>query len=693
MSVQYSGEPNPRTMFLEGPFGAGKTSFAIETLFAWLEAGILPEQILVLVPQRTLARRFTLALRDIEKGPRGYLDVRTMGGLAKDAVNLYWPVVAQELRIPQPELAPRFLTIETSQYAMAGFVSEAVERGEFDAISISPQQIARQIIDSLGKAALMGVSYREVQGLLAAAWGPERPRKRLLAYESAARVAAAYRDYCIQNRLLDYSLQIEGFARLLTRADFRKWFFGQHRYLVAEHVEEEQPLTHRVLTEWLPQLEGALLTYEWDSGYRFVLGADAEGGYRLRNLCEGIMEFNRSFITTAAVDALHREVRYSFGRTDEPAPENARLAFTYRFNRFYPEMLEWVADQIERLITLEEVPPREIAILSPYLSDAVRFSLTQKLEERGVPTLSHRPSRALRDEPAARTLLSLAALAHPQWDQPPPFHDVADTLQTAVTGLDPVRARLLAKVVYRPHGDAWLTPFEAINAPMQARITYQAGQRYDVLRNWLLAYIAAPPQPLDFFFSRLFGEVLSQPGFGFHADQEAGRITAELVESARKFRQALFDEGSDPNLIGRQYLQIVRQGLLAALYVASWRDELADAVFMAPAYTFLMRNRPVTVQFWLDVGSIGWWERLEQPLTHPYVLTPSWEPGMIWTDHDEFTRQEEMLFRVLSGLLRRCRREVYLGITDLGEQGLEQRGPMLRIFQQILRRHPLPPGA
>ena len=34
-----------------------------------------------------------------------------------------------------------------------------------------------------------------------------------------------------------------------------------------------------------------------------------------------------------------------------------------------------------------------------------------------------------------------------------------------------------------------------------------------------------------------------------------------------------------------------------------------------------MMNRPVTVQFWLDVGSSGWYERLDQPLTHPQVLS------------------------------------------------------------------------
>mgnify|MGYP002064677514 CR=1 FL=1 len=41
---------------------------------------------------------------------------------------------------------------------------------------------ARQIIDNLGKAAIMQIPYQDVPGLLSEAWGSERPRKRKLAY-------------------------------------------------------------------------------------------------------------------------------------------------------------------------------------------------------------------------------------------------------------------------------------------------------------------------------------------------------------------------------------------------------------------------------------------------------------------------------------------------------------------------------
>jgi hypothetical protein len=680
----------PQKLFISGPFGVGKTTYAVETLYRWLDEGVPPERIIILAPQRTLARPYYLAVRDPQRGPPGHVDVRTVGGLARDMVALWWPQVAEEAGFADPDQEPAFLTIETAQYYMARFVRPAVERGEFDAVNVSMPRLIGQILDNLNKAALMGIDHRQVPDLLAAAWG-DRSRARVLVYQAAGRVARAFRERCLQDGLLDYSLQIEVFSRLLQRDDFRRELFGRYTHLIFDNVEEDTPVAHDLVREWMPSLEAALLVYDDDGGVRTFLGADPVGGYALREMCDSHLEMAPSHVTTPALEALGAEIGLALGR-DETAPPGERAdvnrAFEIAGSDFYPQMIERVADEIVRLVRDEGIPPREIAVLAPFLSDALRFSLAYRLEERGILTVSHRPSRALRDEPAARCLLTLTALAHPAWKIRPPRADVADALSQAVVGLDPLRAQILTQVVYRPRADEWLTPFASIRPEMQARITYAAGERYDHLRAWLEHYTGGPPAPLDHFFSRLFGEVLSQLDFGFHTGHEAGRVVAELVESARNFRRTLFAGQPDEAEVGRQYLSIVDEGLLAALYVASWRDELADAVFMAPAYTFLMRNRAVEVQFWLDVGSPGWWERLDQPLTHPYVLSRNWTPGAVWADADEYESRQEMLYRLVVGLIRRCRRRVYLAISDLGEQGFEQRGPLLRIFQGVLRRYP-----
>jgi hypothetical protein len=131
---------------------------------------------------------------------------------------------------------------------------------------------------------------------------------------------------------------------------------------------------------------------------------------------------------------------------------------------------------------------------------------------------------------------------------------------------------------------------------------------------------------------------------------------------------------------------MLEDGVIAAQYVESWHADHRPAVLVAPAYTFLMMNRPTSVQFWLDVGSSGWYERLAQPLTHPYVLSREWEVGRTWTDLDEARLNQENLAHLVSGLLHRCKERIYLGTSELGESGYEARGELLKAFQVVFRR-------
>ena len=127
--------------------------------------------------------------------------------------------------------------------------------------------------------------------------------------------------------------------------------------------------------------------------------------------------------------------------------------------------------------------------------------------------------------------------------------------------------------------------------------------------------------------SSLFGEVLSQEGYGFHRDYDAGRVAANLIESVQKFRWVaggnLASVSGDAfrgeqvetirnsqfairNFsVGQEYLEMVQDGVIAAQYILGWQLQPEDAVLLAPAYTFLMSNRPVDYQFWLNVGGRG----------------------------------------------------------------------------------------
>jgi len=258
----------------------------------------------------------------------------------------------------------------------------------------------------------------------------------------------------------------------------------------------------------------------------------------------------------------------------------------------------------------------------------------------------------------------------------------------ALPGLDILRADLIAQTLYSPRAQSeGLKSFDALaNAPMQERITFAYGKKLEVLRKWLEEYKKIDALPLDIFISRLFGECLSQKGFGLFADFDAAERIAQLITSVQSFRQFLTTTfGMDAVSAGLEFIRVVESGLLPAAFL-SRREPPEDALLIAPAHSFLMENRAASVQFWLDVGSLGWWERLNQPLTNPYILRREGQPGAAWTYTQNFDANQQHLQRVVAGLLNRCRGQVVVGSVQVNERGSEQRGPLLQAFQTLRKR-------
>jgi hypothetical protein len=736
------------TTFLTGPAGTGKTTYAVKRLRELLTGHIPASSILVIVPQLTLAQPYRDLLRDPTLPGAGTVEILTLNGLALKTIDLFWPLGASSSGFGRPYERPIFLNIETAQYYLWQAIEPLLRQGYFDPnvvpITISLPRLMSQILDNLNKAALIGLSHTEVGSRLAASIAVE-PSSRV-ALEHTQACVTHFRQFCLARNLLDYSLRIEAFYQHLWPVEgVYQFLTGRYRHLIVDNIEEDTPFAHAVLGKWLPTTESALLVNDEEAGFRIFLGANWRTAQALAGASDETTQMTASHV--AAADMLNFGQRLaqvllnrmpnrnqdthsslspiatpSVPTPPRPAEPSSPLPFTFEQKRFYPQMIEWIIDRIAALLG-EGVSPSEIVVLAPFVSDALRFSFIHRMEQRGLAARSHRPSRPLSEEPAAKAMLTLARLAFPSWQLLPEPFDVAQTLSQVIVDLDLIRADLLTQVVYQPltlghqppttngqsvieNSKSPLTTFDQIEGPVRERISYQVGNRFDQLRAWLqnLQTEADNPPVLDHFFSRLFGEVLSQPGFGFHGQQEAGEIVANLIDSARAFRRVaervpLEVQAAGPNAqretifptvdqLNQAYLETIEQGIAAAQYTRSWdlAPAAGESVLITPATTFLMSNRPVNYQFWLDAGSSGWWERIAQPLTHPYVLAADWKVGQPWTDEDEVFSQHDRLYRLVLGLTRRCRRHIFIVNSEVGEQGYEQRGQLLVALQQMLRQ-------
>jgi superfamily I DNA/RNA helicase len=689
--------PLDSKIFLSGPPGCGKTTAGVERLRVLLVAGLPADSLLILTPQRTLQIPYEATLAAQEIPPGGQVTLATIGGLARRMVDLFWPMVSEAIGFTHADEPPLFLTLETAQYYMARIVRPLLEEGYFASVTINRNRLYSQVLDNLNKAASVGFAHTEISERLKTAWSGDPGQRRV--FEDAQECANRFRQYCLDHNLLDFSLQLEVFWKFIWRMpECREYLTLQYQHVIYDNIEEDIPIAHDLMAEWLPALSSALIIFDKDGGYRRFLGADPITAQGLQQHCNLIEELNESFVCSAEVQALENAFS-SILSPGHSVPISSKSLSSLSFppaetpSRFFPQMLDWAASEIKQLIAEGGIPPSEIVVLTPYLSDALRFSLSNRFDEMEIPWRSQRPSRSLRDEPACQCLLTLAALAHPGWSIHPTKFDLAYAFLYGIEGMDLVRAQLLVEIVYRPR-DLTLSSFDLIRPEVQERLTFVFGQRYEALRAWIESYRQQPvTDPLDQFLRRLFGEILSTKGFGFHRNFDGSRLAASLVESVQKFRQAMMpsinmsreiSENQSTHMeMGKEYLAMLQEGVIAAQYVEDWQAAQSEAVLIAPAHTFLMTNRPVTVQFWLDAGSRGWWERLFQPLTQPYVLSRSWDRDQAWTDADDQNANQQTLERLIVGLLRRCRDRVYIGLSELGESGYESRGPLLKAIWNL----------
>ncbi len=66
-------------------------------------------------------------------------------------------------------------------------------------------------------------------------------------------------------------------------------------------------------------------------------------------------------------------------------------------------------------------------------------------------------------------------------------------------------------------------------------------------------------------------------------------------------------------------------------------------------------------------------------------MSAQWPRGRRWSDEDEVRVRANIMQVLTQGLLRRCRKGVFLGISELGESGNEERGPLLAAVQELLK--------
>ncbi|MDJ0754203.1 MAG: UvrD-helicase domain-containing protein [Ardenticatenaceae bacterium] len=672
---------------LIGSAGTGKTTVLKQRLLRLIDDGVPAYTILVLVAEPNHRDRFWEMLAESEVGPLADLKVVHFNGLAREMVNLFWPIVARRAGFGHAFTPPTWLTYDLAQLLMWEVVRPLLETGYFDNLRLRPQQIVSQLLDNLNRAALNRLTIQEGISRQIDSWVGDGDHIRLM--RDAQQAAEQFRNRCLTNNLLDLSLTIDVFDRyVLNHEEFARYFSERFRHVLVDNIEEQTAAGQAFVSRLLNISHSATISLDDGGGYKRFLAADPNLAERFRDETNRQFVFDKTFTESQGVYHLARQVaRYVQAAGPEPdlSQVNRSILGTVT-GRYRREMLQRLAFDLQDFLQREEIKPADVAIIVPYLDGALRYKLTQSLREAGLPYQLSRRRASPREEPYVRAWMTWLALANPTWGVFPSLYDVSEALSLTIFALDPARATLMARFLYNSAGPALLETSE-LTGEQRVRLGEEAIDRVEQLRRWLSGYDerTAREKGLDFFINDFFDELLSHRDFAPEPSAQAGAVCDWLVRLATRLRQASKAMGLESEeAVGRAFINGIQNGLVTAHPPDMGDPPDPDGIFIGSIYSFLLSDRVAAVQVWLETAATGWWDIPRQPLSNAFVLSEDWQDGQLWTLEDDVRIRNEMLVRVVKGLCARCSNGVMLATSELDRRGVRQDGVLWRALQGVL---------
>ena len=632
-------------MLFVGPGGAGKTE-KLWQRYCRLALQDKTDDILVLLWNARDVRDWRERLDLPWAGP---LHVYTYFGWVQREIRAHWPRLSAQWG--RSWLEPEFLTVETSQFTLLRQI-KAVQ-GDFAALVTSPERLAIQLTSCLVLASLNGIPRGEIGRRLAAAMPDKDPQ----VFETAQAVLDKYVAELEQSGVLDYGLAVALYAGLLRDSEYSARL-KRFKHLLVDDVGEQPPAAHDFIAVMLNLVKSAALCFSTDGGHAGFFGADAEGAWR---------RFGRRGRLVLVRPQHKQNLAFSGGlyrsilSGNTPALPGQGLQVELIHEDLRSLMLDKVGERVAALVD-SGVPPAEIAVIAPLADKVLEHTLALHLGEAGVSLNVLVKNRRLIDQPYVRAMMTLALLAHPQWEVDWGLPDLAQSLQLLLK-VDPVRAWLLGRQVR----DGKLL---ALEVWQRERVGFRAAAGYDLLRQWLETYRKDPPQPLDLFFQRVFGELLSR----LPPVRDDLVVCRQLMVSAQKFLGTAQRFGAAEASSGEAFIRLLSAGTVAAESLLEPAGD--EAVILATPYAYLSGHYHSSVQIWIDCTSRRWFQQDAREIVNPHVLKASWQ-NRVWTDEDNEAVSRRNGARVARALLRRCRRHLLVAAANIDSQGFEQDGSLL----------------
>ncbi|MFT9495778.1 UvrD-helicase domain-containing protein [Anaerosolibacter sp.] len=649
----------------KGITGSGKTTLLMNQYQRWMDQGIASHQILVLLRNR---RQSQLWKESIQPSYSAKLKLFSYFGFVQEELRKYWPLVQWE--IPWQEyqrLEPVFMTIETSQSIMEHIVDEHRRRGKLLDVGAAQDRIAMELIHNLSKAAMGIVALDQIGEILYGTQG-EQGKLSSLVYREIQEICDQYMEETLEKGVLDYGMTIYLYDRYLrNNKDYIALLRKQNPFMIVDDLEEAVPTEAALILDLLEEAKGSALTYNTDGEMTRALGACPELiEETIFPLCTQV-ELKECYTRGKHFKGMGGQIKNSIVFDKQPT-ETAIGYIELLEAELRSEMLNRLGEKVLTLLQ-DGVKPREIAVICPVADSVTAYTLRRQLEKGGYGLESIARNKRAIDQVYVKALVTMASIAHPQWDCYTNPEDLAVTI-SVILDIDPIRCHLLTKEIMkqRPYQ---LPPEQHIDEVVKRRIGQGPLKKYESLRRWLNDYMTGGIYDIEYFFQKFFGEVLI---FLPHGEKQ-GIVCKQLIDSAGNFRMVMASLGNEGIDINRRFIDAIKKGMKAG----ESQEEIhhkryCEDVILVTPYTYLSFGYQRKVQIWSDVLSEEWASSDVKALTNPYVFSPKWNPSQPWNDDTGAYFRKRKLGITVNRLINRCGERIIAAQSLYSKHGYEQEG-------------------
>ena len=366
-----------------------RENLLVEKYLQLIDTGIKPSEILTLVQNSTLKRKFSdRILKEIKVDSIEKLNIHSFFSIVYNTLVENWCFVENSIPSDKSFILPNLVGLEVSQFLLKDILKGNEIRGYNSKKSLLHQIFRRYAL--IVQNCLTNDRVKERSKILGESFG-----------EDAEFIIKKLLSSTLKSRSLDYLRQTLIFNYVYKNTDY----FKNIKYLLVDDADEMTPVCFEFIKYLKPQLKDWVVCFDSLGSSRCgYLSADTSIEYKLTKLFgEEVQNYDEK---EESFQEKNGEVIFSnvIEKTRKRLQNFTLISLSKR-----AEILDSAISKIEELFK-RGVKPSEISVISPLQDDMLKFTLKENLKTCSPLFLSG--SEKLIDNPFVKASLNILKLMH-----------------------------------------------------------------------------------------------------------------------------------------------------------------------------------------------------------------------------------------------------------------------------------------